>query len=77
MPLSSNTGTRPATTSDDGRQRFHCGDRTVHLTSAVIRDDYAIHPVIDRGVGVRRMQDPLEDDGKRRSVAEERQIVPC
>jgi len=47
-----------------------------NLPAAVVGDDHALHPVIDRLFGHHRVQDALHKIGKRVCLAQEGQVGP-
>ena len=75
-PLSISTGTRPSTASAIAGQRVERRDRAVDLAAAVVGDEIAIQPRVDRAARVVGVEDALEHDRQLRALAQEGEVVP-
>src|SRR5213080_1269160 len=69
-------GNAPADRFDDRRERRDGGRRAVELAPAMIGNDDAIDPVVDRGLGLCRMKNALEQQRSLPDTPELAHILP-
>ena len=75
-PPSTSTGTRPRTPATTSTRLSIAGAAAVFRPPAVIRDDHAVHAVLDGEFCVLASHDALDDEFPRPDVAQPLQVIP-